>query len=120
MRFLADENVSSTVIQELRAQGHDVLAVKETMPGANDAHILRRAQTETRLVLTHDKDFGELAYRARLPADAGVVLFRLTGDDPTANNWRVLSVLQDRNDWPGHFSVVTDDRVRIRALPSNL
>ncbi|NCO41503.1 MAG: hypothetical protein COZ06_15190 [Armatimonadetes bacterium CG_4_10_14_3_um_filter_66_18] len=117
MRFLADENVSSTVIGGLRATGAEVLAVKESMRGARDVDILRRAQAEGRIVVTHDKDFGELAYRLRLPADSGVVLFRLSGDSPERDNWRVLAVLQSRDDWEGHFSVVADDRIRMRPLP---
>jgi predicted nuclease of predicted toxin-antitoxin system len=117
MRFLVDENVSSTVLAGLRAKGFEVLAVKESMRGAGDVDILRRAQTERRIVVTHDKDFGELAYRLHMPADSGVVLFRLSGDSPEGDNWRVLAVLQSRDDWPGHFAVVTDDRVRMRPLP---
>jgi predicted nuclease of predicted toxin-antitoxin system len=63
MRIVANENVSATVIARLRADGHDVLSVKETMRGRGDPAILARAQTEERLVVTHDKDFGELAFR---------------------------------------------------------
>jgi len=57
---------------------------------------------------------------AGAPATAGIILFRLSGGDPSADNWRVLSVLQSRTDWPGHFSVVTDDRIRMRPLPARV
>lgn len=101
MRFAVNENVSATVIRELRARGHDVLA----------------AQAEQRIVVTHDKDFGELAFRYDLPAACGVVLIRLSGANPAADNLHVLAVLESRNDWPGHFSVVERGRVRMRPLP---
>lgn len=117
MRVLANENVSSTVIWGLRAAGHDVLAVKESLPGADDETVLERAQTEERVVITHDKDFGELAYRVRLPSGCGIVLLRMSGRDPETDNGRVLAALKGRTDWVGHFSVVTDDRVRMRRLP---
>jgi predicted nuclease of predicted toxin-antitoxin system len=117
MRVLANENVSSTVVRGLRASGHDVLAVKESLPGADDETVLRRAQTEERVLITHDKDFGELAYRTRIPAGCGIVLLRVSGPDPDADNERVLAALEGREDWAGHFSVVTDDRVRMRPLP---
>ena len=120
MRVLTDENVSSAVIRGLRATGQDVLAEKESLAGATDQQILARAQAEQRLLLTHDKDFGELAFHAGAPATAGIILFRLSGGDPSADNWRVLSVLQSRTDWPGHFSVVTDDRIRMRPLPARV
>jgi predicted nuclease of predicted toxin-antitoxin system len=117
MRILANENITATVIRELRVRGHDVLSVKESMRGEKDDVILARAQAEERLLLTHDKDFGELAVRAGLPASCGIVLFRLAGTDPDSDNRRILDTLESRTDWPGHFSVVTDDRIRMRPLP---
>ncbi len=117
MRLIADENVAGTVIRTLRQRGHDVLSVKESMRSAADSVILARAQTEQRIVITLDKDFGELAFRCRLPARSGVILFRLSGSDPTIDNHRVLEVLETRIDWDGNFTVVTDDRVRVRSLP---
>jgi hypothetical protein len=67
-------------------------------------------------VVTHDKDFGELAFRAALPAESGVILLRLAGDDPNSDNQRVLQAIESRSDWTGHFSVVTADRIRMRPL----
>jgi predicted nuclease of predicted toxin-antitoxin system len=88
------------------------------MRSATDDAILARAQTEQRIVVTHDKDFGELAFRARLASSSGVILFRLSGADPDADNRRMLEALASRTDWAGHFSVVTDNRIRMRPLPS--
>jgi len=116
VQILADENVAATVIRELREHGHDVLSVKESMRAESDRAILVRAQREERLIVTHDKDFGEMAFRLALPASCGVVLFRLSGTDPDSDNQRVLEVLESRRDWPGQFSVVTDDRIRMRPL----
>ena len=117
MRIIADENVSGIVIHELRKRGHDVVSVKETMRSASDHAVLRRAAEENRLVITHDKDFGVLAFRWKLPVVSGVILFRLSGDNPDADNQRILDVLEERVDWAGHFCVVTDDRIRMRSLP---
>jgi len=69
-------------------------------------------------VVTHDKDFGELAFRAELPSTCGVILFRLSGSDRDTDNQRVLEAIESRDDWAGHFSVVTDDRIRMRPLPA--
>lgn len=117
MRILANENVPGPVVAALRDAGHDVLSAKEAMTGAADRKVLERAQLEARLVVTFDKDFGELAVRAGLPAASGVVLLRLRGSNPDADNARVVAALSSRDDWPGHFAVVTDDRVRLRPLP---
>ena len=94
------------------------MSVKETMRGAADPEVLARAQEEGRLVVTFDKDFGELAYRFGLPAASGVILFRLSGSSPEIDNARVLSALETGIDWTGSFSVVSDDRIRVRPLPS--
>jgi predicted nuclease of predicted toxin-antitoxin system len=71
MRILANENMAGSVVLALRDRGHDVLAAKESMRGEEDATILARAQAESRLVVTQDKDFGELAFRSGLPAQCG-------------------------------------------------
>ena len=116
MRFVANENVTRTVITTLRAQGHDVLAIKESFVGAKGEDILARAQAEQRIVLTHDKDFGELAFRIGLSAECGVILLRLAGANNDADNQRVLEAIASRTDWAGHFSVISDDRIRMRRL----
>jgi predicted nuclease of predicted toxin-antitoxin system len=116
MRLIVNENLANSVIQGLRQRGWDVLAVKESMWGADDAAILHRAESEQRVV-TQDKDFGELAFKHRLPASCGVILFRLSGADPAIDNARILEVIASREDWAGNFSVVTDDRIRMRSLP---
>jgi len=117
MRFLANENITATVIQQLRKRGHDVLSAKESMRSEHDDIILARAQSEDRIVITHDKDFGELAFGSFLPATSGIILFRLAGSDAASDNQRILEVIENRTDWSGHFSVVMDDRIRMRPLP---
>jgi predicted nuclease of predicted toxin-antitoxin system len=118
VRVLADENFPGPLILAMRDQGHDVLSAKESMRGATDRAVLERAQTEERVVLTFDKDFGELAFHYMLPASSGVVLFRLEGSRPESDNARALSAFLSRDDWPGQFSVVTDTLIRMRPLPS--
>lgn len=118
MRFLANENFPGPVVQALRERGEEVAWVAEDMRAASDKAVLARAQAEDRIVVTFDKDFGELAFNAGLPAACGVVLFRLNGTSPEQDNARVLAALASRKDWAGHFAVVQDDRIRIRLLPS--
>jgi predicted nuclease of predicted toxin-antitoxin system len=98
--------------------GHDVVSVKETMRGATDPEVLAQAQAQERLVVTFDKDFGELAYRFGLPAASGVILFRLSGPSPEIDNARALAALASGIEWAGSFSVVTNDRIRVRPLPA--
>lgn len=116
MRILANENFPGPLITTLRGRGHDVVAVKEVMRGADDRAVLQKAQAETRILVTFDKDFGELAFRFGLPAQGGVILFRLSGSKPELDNARALAAMESRADWAGHFAVVTDDRIRMRPL----
>ena len=116
MRIIANENVGGPVVETLRESGHDVVWVKETMRGARDEEVLARAQSERRLVVTLDKDFGELAFRIGLPAACGIVLFRLSGQTPEPDNAQMVAALESRSDWAGHFATVTDTRIRLRPL----
>ena len=65
MRFLADESLEAPIIDSLRGAGHDVEAIAEDDPGAEDPYVLRRAARSRRILLTNDKDFAELAFPDR-------------------------------------------------------
>lgn len=116
MRFLVDECTGVDVVRALRDAGYDVLAVSESMPGADDAEILARAVAEERIVVTNDKDFGELVFRSG-QEHHGVLLLRLQ-DESVANRVRVVtSVLAEHAvRLPGSFTVATDHNIRIRPL----
>ena len=77
MRFLANENFPGDAVTQLKAAGHDIVWVRTAAPGMKDEDVLAWAAREARIVLTFDKDFGELAWRAGLPASSGIVLLRL-------------------------------------------
>jgi predicted nuclease of predicted toxin-antitoxin system len=117
MRLLLNENIPGAALKQLREHGHDVLSAKESLRGETDDVVLDRAQQELRIVVTQDKDFGVLAFRQRLAAACGIILFRLTGDDPDSDAHRIVEVIQSRPDWSGQFAVATDTLVRVRALP---
>jgi predicted nuclease of predicted toxin-antitoxin system len=116
VRFLANENFPGDAVAALRNDGHDVVWVRTDAPGASDQEVLARAQRERRILLTFDKDFGELAWRASLPAESGVVLFRIPMPVPGRVGETLASILTTRQDWQGSFAVVEPGRVRIRRL----
>jgi predicted nuclease of predicted toxin-antitoxin system len=93
MRLMADENVPSSVVRQLRELGHDVLSVRESLRGEADRVILERAVDEHRILVTQDKDFGELVFLLGTSGEYGVVLFRLTGSDVKADNDRIVEVI---------------------------
>jgi len=79
--------------------------------------VLAQAQAENRILITFDKDFGELAFRSRMPASNGIVLFRISAPSAKHVAEVITGVLNSREDWAGHFSVVDDRRVRMARLP---
>lgn len=117
MRFLADECCDSGLIVGLRADGHDVLAVVEVLRGAADDAVLERATSEDRILVTEDKDFGDLTVRLRKPA-IGVVLIRIDPAD-RALKWERVRLRVDRfgDRLTGRYCVVSPDRFRFRPLP---
>ncbi|MBI4728355.1 MAG: DUF5615 family PIN-like protein [Acidobacteria bacterium] len=117
MRLLADENIPRVVVEALRAGGHDVVWVRVEAPGATDLEVARRAAREDRVLLTQDKEFGEIAFRRGLPAGSGVILLRLPQTTPERLARTVASTLAGRADWPGRFSVVDEHHVRMVPLP---
>jgi hypothetical protein len=82
-----------------------------------DDVVLGRAQQEQRIVVTFDLDFGWMAFRARLPARCGILLFRLNGSDSELDNARVIAAIESRQDWAGTFALVEDERIPMRAMP---
>jgi predicted nuclease of predicted toxin-antitoxin system len=101
----------------LQKRGHDIVWIRIDSPGSSDREILARAQAESRVVITFDKDFGELAFHSDLPASSGVILFRITAKSPEEVSNLILSALESREDWAGHFSVIEDNRIRMTPLP---
>jgi predicted nuclease of predicted toxin-antitoxin system len=114
MRLLADENFPRVAVTAFEAAGHDILWVRTGMPGASDVAVLREAGRQGRVLLTFDKDFGELAARSGLPPGCGVVLFRVPAPRSDSAARRLVIRVAARDDWVGHFSVVEPGRVRMR------
>lgn len=61
MRFLANENIPGALVKALRGAGNDVIWIRTEAPGIHDQEVLARAARDGRILLTFDKDFGELA-----------------------------------------------------------
>lgn len=116
MRFLADENFPGPAVAALEAAGHDVAWIKIINPGASDPEVLAWAAREERVLLTFDKEFGELAGKSALPPGCGVVLLRLPMPKLEDVGKRLAELITARTDWAGYFSVIEPGRVRMRSL----
>lgn len=116
MRFLADENFPREAVATLRRAAHEVLRVRESAPGNTDQEVLKRTRGEGRVLLTFDQDFAALAFRSRLPAECGLVLFRIRRSGPAQLAGLAVKVLASRPEWRGVLAVVEPDRLRLRPL----
>lgn len=114
LRFLIDESTGQAVAVHLRQHGYDALAVSEVMPQADDALILRFAVTERRIVITNDKDFGEMVYRER-QQHCGIILLRLADVSAAAKKRIALSIVEHFGEQlVDAFCVSTEKKSRLR------
>jgi predicted nuclease of predicted toxin-antitoxin system len=117
MRLLADENFPLPTIAALRRAGHDVTWVRTDCPGAEDAALLDRAEADGRVLLTLDKDFWQIAIQRRKPLErSGAIVFRVHPAIPENVTPLVLRTMGREQEWGGHASVVTEDRVLMVRL----
>jgi len=116
MKFLANENVAGDAVIALREKGHDVAWTRTDAPGSKDEDVLARAIAEQRILITFDKDFGELAFHAHLPAICGIILFRIPSPSSVVVANAIVAAIESRSDWAGHFSVIDENKIRMRQL----
>jgi predicted nuclease of predicted toxin-antitoxin system len=114
VRFLADENVDRQIVELLRQDGHDVAYVAEMSPGITDETVLRQSRDAASILITADKDFGELVFRQR-QTTTGVILVRLFGVAPSTKASLISMVVREH----GHelteaFTVISPGNIRIR------
>jgi predicted nuclease of predicted toxin-antitoxin system len=116
MRWLCDECVDAAIVARLRETGHDVLFIVESARGADDDTIAEFATRENRLLLTEDKDFGELVFRwnRRIP---GLILLRIEPEKRAIKLPRLeaaIGIFADN--LFGRYTVVEEARFRSRPL----
>ena len=113
--MLLDENIGRSTAEALSRQGHDVSWVGDDFAGIPDASVIAQAERENRVLVTKDKDFGELVFKSG-HAHGGVILLRLTDERPE-NTLRVLhDVLHHlARRKPPFFVVASDTKFRIHA-----
>jgi predicted nuclease of predicted toxin-antitoxin system len=116
MKFLADENMDVAIVERLRQDGHQVWYVVEMEPGIPDDEVLALANHEGAILITADKDFGELVFRLRYLA-TGIILIRLAGLSISAKSDILAMTIQEYgSELFSAFTVVAPKSIRIRKL----
>jgi len=117
MRFLANENFPMPSVHVLRQEGHDIVSITEESPGISDDVVLKRAVSESRIILTFDRDYGELIYRLHL-VPASVLYLRYNPLFPQEPAQHILQLLAiPELDITDSFTVADRQKVRQRPLP---
>ena len=113
MKLLIDVGAGKAVENWLKIQGHDVLPVRELDPRMPDLNILTLAVREERMVVTMDKDFGELVYRSRQPHVGVLRLEAARSDEKVAVVEEIFRKYEKQ--LLGSFAVYQSGRLRIRT-----
>ena len=115
-KFLIDENVDFPVVLHLRQKGYDVTSIVELHPSLEDFLIMKMAFAQNRIIVTSDKDFGQLIFQNKLKS-CGLILFRL-GDQSSQAKIKVLDLLLDNylDKLTGNFIVLSENKIRVRKL----
>jgi predicted nuclease of predicted toxin-antitoxin system len=117
MRFLADENFPLASVHHLRSHGLDVAAMAEDAAGSPDTEVLARATSKGRLLLTFDRDFGDLIFRQAWPPPPGLVYCRFAPMTPVEPGEVVLRLLAIQQfELEGQLTVVERTNIRQRPL----
>lgn len=117
-KLLANENIPLSSVRFLEAAGHDVVSVTETSLGVSDTVVLQQASEQGRILVTFDRDYGELVYLRRLPCPPAIILLRFTPTTPEEAGVIINGLLSSAVDIDGYFLVLDRDHVRQRPLPS--
>jgi predicted nuclease of predicted toxin-antitoxin system len=119
MQFVADESVDAQIVTRLRNDGFNVFYIAEASPSISDAKVLAAANRRKSILITADKDFGDLVYRQHR-SHKGIILLRLAGIPPLEKAEITASVIASYGKkLLDVFTVVTTSTVRLRAIQKN-
>jgi predicted nuclease of predicted toxin-antitoxin system len=117
MTILADESVDYRIITFLREQGFTVTAIIDNDASISDLEVLQKANEAKALLITEDKDFGELVFRLKLK-HSGILLLRFFSLEVQTKNWKLLEAFKKHGkQLSNNFSTLTEKRLRIRQTP---
>lgn len=117
IKFLANENVPFATIRKLQDAGFDVLSVTENFPSIKDEAVILFASTENRVIITFDRDYGELIFKHKLKFNSGIIYFRIQNFLPERPAEILLRFLLHNDlQFEGYFTVFDENRIRQRKI----
>jgi predicted nuclease of predicted toxin-antitoxin system len=116
MKFLANENIPQAAIEKLRNAGFDVVSVSENFPSVKDEAVILFASMENRIIITFDRDYGELIFKHNLKHSAGVIYLRIQNYQPAEPAEILLNLFKTDLNFEGFFTVISETNIRQRKL----
>lgn len=118
MKFLANENFPLPSVRLLERHDYVIQSITELSPGISDIEVLSKAARDEQVILTFDRDYGELIYRLQLPPPFGILYFRYQPLTPLEPAEQLLKILQRQDiTLKARFTVLERDQIRQRPLP---
>ena len=116
LKFLVDVGVGKKVEQFLKSGGYSIISVREINPRMSDEDILNLADKDDCIIITMDKDFGEVVFRLSMK-HSGVILLRLEDATGSEKVQVISSILKEYSQQlPNSFSVYQNNKFRIRKI----
>ncbi|MCP5102975.1 MAG: hypothetical protein GY950_06340 [bacterium] len=116
VKFIADEGFSFPITSILREKGYDVIWIGDIASGVEDTKVFEISQKDGRIILTEDKDFGELAIRFKCKT-SGIILLRIEPDQKELRERKVIELFRDFSDkLKGHLIIIDEQKFRFRKI----
>ena len=115
-RFLADENVPIPSYRLVFESGVDIVHVGLLAPSIADTDVMELARQQERILVTFDRDHGELVFAKDTPPPRGIVYFRLRRYSKEEPGRKLLALIESETDFDGFLIVVSSSGVRRRSL----
>ena len=116
MVFLANENFPYPSIKLLRESGFIVKSIGENFGGISDESVMQMAVTEGLVILTFDRDYGELIFKYQKQTPPAIVYFRTKGATPIQAAEKLIKLITNGLQIENHFTVIEQTGIRQRKL----
>jgi len=115
MKFLADENIPVELVDKLREINIDIIKVENIKVGLKDEEVIRIAIKQKRIIITFDKDFGELVYKGKAKVE-GIILIRIKSFQINFLFQSFKQLIESKINIKNKFVVLEEKSVRIKKL----
>ncbi|TVR36123.1 MAG: hypothetical protein EA390_00970 [Balneolaceae bacterium] len=114
--IVTDENIDQFLINHLDTMAYEVFSIRKHCPGISDREVIKLVKTKKALLITEDKDFGELVFAHNIK-DCSVILLRYEKSDFEQIKKNLVKALQIYYKDPHHYFItITKDKTRVRNL----